>query len=138
MEKHLENQENNEPTSVPKFFRRLQPLLGTMIGILCFVTLFAINSMGTKSKYLAAALLAPGYLAMLFLAYLNDLGFQIPSIGYTIIIFSLSGLPYAVVGALIFSKEKAIRANGVALLVIYLVTSLTLGIFVLALGSIYN
>ena len=78
-----------------------------------------------------ATLLAPGFLAMMLLQNLD-----IPSRGLVIIFFLTSGFIPAIIGSLIVSKEKIIRANGIILLVIYLLASVALGMLVLLIGSV--
>lgn len=140
MNKSLINQENNKSTPKTNFIDLLRPLAGALIGILLFATIFTlINSYpNAKSKFLMAVLLSPGLLTGIVLALSNDFGLNISSIGYTIILFSLSGIPYAIVGSLIFSKDKTTRAIGIIFLGIYLVTSFLLGSLALTIGTVMS
>ena len=132
----MTKEESHEPAVKQKLLGLIQPIVGAIIGVLFFSILFYLINSVVKSQYLFAALLSPGFLATLILAFSNDFGLNISSLGYTTILFSLSGLPYAILGSMIFSKEKATKAMGVFLLALYLVISSILGIFALAIGSI--
>lgn len=126
------NPESNVSTPETNLFGLPRTIAGALIGILFFIILFFVfNTLGTKSRFLMATLLAPGFLAMILLQNLD-----IPSRGLVIIFFLTSGFIPAIIGSLIVSKEKIIRANGIILLVIYLLASVALGMLVLLIGSV--
>ena len=127
------SQESNDSTSRAKLFGLLRPLVGVLIGILFFI-LGSLLIRGTDSRWLEAVWHSPGYMAILTIVYTNVL-FNISPRSLNIIFYTVSSIPFAILGSLIVSKRKAIRTIGTILLLIYFAASLIAGIFVLIAGS---
>lgn len=128
------NQNSNDLTSKINFPGLPQPLIGAMIGIFVFLILLLIMRL-TESRLLMAALLSAGYLVLMVTMFSTDLVSNMSSLGYKIFLFSISSIPFAILGSLIASKEKAIKTTGVKLLVIYFVVSIVAGLLVLVAWS---
>lgn len=137
MNESLSNKQSNEAIAKPKLFGLVQSIAGALIGILVFLIVLFLMIWGAKSRLLTAAMLSPGFLALIIIST-TDLGSNIHALGYMIILFSVSSIPPAIIGSLIVSKKKVKRTNGFILLGIYLVTSILAGIFVLVAASIFN
>jgi len=121
MNEPLINQESNGSTSASMLFGLPRPIAGALAGVLFFLFLVLIFSIwDTKAGLLQAALLAPGFLAMMFFHMDAPIGFLL-----------ISSFPPALIGSLIVSTKKTIRIRGIILLVVYLIVSVPLGMIAL-------
>ena len=117
MNEPIINQESKESTSASMLFGLPRPITGTLAGVICFLVLVLIfNVWDTEDGLLQAALLAPGFWAVMF--------FRIDA---PIAFYLISSFPPAIIGSLIASSTKALRIRGIILLVIYLIVSVPLG-----------
>jgi hypothetical protein len=102
--------------------------LGPVIGALAGITLFALFyflSNAVRSEILHLALNAPGFLIYLTIGsvYTSD----VDVLDQQIILFGISSIPYAVLGALFGSKNKGLIIMGIVLFIIYSLVSATIG-----------
>lgn len=130
MNKSSLHQESNLPTHDSELFDIKMSIIGAAIGVIFFLLLSFLLEWIIQSRLLYAALLSPGLL-FVTLTMNGSLGDRISSIGYLLILYSISSIPFAVIGCLIVSKAKTKRRNGITLLVIYLIISMALAIFLL-------
>lgn len=129
------HQESNPSMPNSKLFGVVIPILGAVFGVLFFLILLLLFRQIIQSELLLwAALLWPGLLITLAI-WDEILRYNISS-AYTFIIYSISGVPFAVIGSLVVSKKKITRISGLALFVIYLLASIVLGMGILVLGDI--
>jgi len=113
------SQEIMGSTAEPKLFGLPRPIAGALTGFLFFSTLVLIfNIWDIESGLLRAALLAPGFLAIMFFHNLDD-SFSVP--------FLISSFLPTIIGSLIIFRKRAIRVSGIILMVIYLLVLIPLG-----------
>jgi hypothetical protein len=115
--------ENNNLNGKQTLSGLFRVLTGGLIGIIFFATLISIALLA-KSAHLIATLMSPGFWLMVIL------GLLIPAITGKLVghlAMSISGIPYAILGSLIFSKTKPRKIIGIISLAIFWVLSIIAG-----------
>ena len=129
MNEILTSKENIKTTAKLKLFGMRRPLTGVLIGTFLFLLAEAIL---WSAKLITASLilLSPGILTAWItipgtIAWSTSIEARI--LTYSIL-FGISAIPPAILGSLVFSKEKVTRSKGIVLSIIYLIVLLAIGL----------
>jgi len=129
MNEILTSKENIKTTAKLKLFGMRRPLTGALIGTFLFLLAEAIL---WSAKLITASLilLSPGILTAWItipgtIAWSTSIEARI--LTYSIL-FGISAIPPAILGSLVFSKEKVTRSKGIVLSIIYLIVLLAISL----------
>jgi hypothetical protein len=101
--------------------RLLPPIEGAVIGFLLF-TFFAALSWASHSQLLMRLVLLPGSTLLTPFEYIIlGNGLSQPAFEVLFLQFVISAVPPTIFGAMINSKDEAIRRFGITVLVVYLI-----------------
>lgn len=111
-----------------KSIELLCPLIGAVIGV-CILWGFLFWGQDIQQARMnAIAFVSPGILVVIVLKIFFSVDIVIGSYRYNIVVATISSIPFAILGAMVFSKRYEMRIAAGELFVIYGVICMSIGL----------